>query len=309
MRTFSIPLLVRCYRPYSNSSRRCFRSLSNPLFQQAQHRHEQASPPLPPDAHSVRSFPFQEPVILALLPSITAKRTSLTNPRDHTSDQEGFFYSVPPEHYDKYMVPRSFRPSFRKNVDTFGECSLMIRAPGLQIIDYINRSNLALPPVRYVLFGRDGVGKSLVLLYLLHYFGCNDWVIFHAPIVSHWTYALKELQESTFKPGRVDLPLESVEWLQNFLQQNGNILRGTPESPSQLAAHQKYVWSKREETLPGSPLLDIVELGIKRARYIQSAVGCVLTSTTNHDVQFYKQAWVRQKNVHSSGGGEGVNLN
>lgn len=218
----------------------------------------------------------EQPIIPLILPTITAKRTSLLNPADHTVDHEGFYYSVPQDQYDRNMGSRTFREMFRKDVKTFGECSIMIRSPGLEIINYIKRTNFSIPVVRYVLFGRAGVGKSATLAYLVHYFLLNGWVVLHVPSVTHWNNQVKEVQESTFKPGRIDLPLDSVDWLQHFLLQNGDLLRGSPGSPSNLKTHQKYIWSKREETPENSPLLDIVELGIKRARYANDCIGVIV---------------------------------
>ncbi|XP_055327517.1 28S ribosomal protein S29, mitochondrial-like [Paramacrobiotus metropolitanus] len=263
------------FLPFENSVR-CFRVVFPSL------QHQQVVQPMPVSteasgAENRMPFDPQEPTRSpTVVQRITAKRTTLQNPADHTRDHEAFYYTVPNDHYDKYFGFRTLPSLFRDNVKSFQECALMIREPGLEVIECVKRSNPAFPPVRYCLFGRDGVGKTMTLAYLLHFFLSNRWLVFHMPRLVYWSRRYKEVQENTFKPGRIDLPVDSMEWLQHFLSQNGDLLKGSAESSNKILTHQKYIFSKREETPEGAPLLDVVELGIKRAKYANDCIGIIV---------------------------------
>ncbi|OQV22154.1 28S ribosomal protein S29, mitochondrial [Hypsibius exemplaris] len=256
------------------------RVIASELVQKAEEKSE-------PSSSSAASTSEEVPMEL---PRVQARRTSQQNPADHTMDVEGFFYTVPPAVVEPLfgwtrpvsntrgaagatdMRSRTLQYLHEQGL-TLREYALMIRQPALEVMDYIKKSDLSLPAVRYVLYGRHGSGKTASLAHILHFFAANDWLIVHMPRVTYYNRHYKEVADSTFHPGRIDLPVCSVEWLQHFLSQNSAILK---DPSRKLLTHKTYVWSKREETPAGSPLLDIVELGIKRGRYANDAIGVLM---------------------------------
>ncbi|GAV05640.1 hypothetical protein RvY_15740 [Ramazzottius varieornatus] len=227
--------------------------------------------------------PLVDTSVPAHLPVVNAKRTTITRPREHTLDHEGFYYCVPPEQSDVIygMSPNSGAFDMRHRTlqnlrfqwELAKESAIMIRKPALEVMEYVKNTNFAHPVVRYVIYGREGSGRTCTLTHLLHFFKDEGFILLHVPKISIWSRRYKEVQESKFKPGRIDLPLDSVEWLQHFLLQNGEHLR---QPNTKLVTHKTYVWSKREETPAGSPLSDIIDVGIKRARYANDCIGVLV---------------------------------
>ena len=52
----------------------------------------------------------------------------------------------------------------------------MVRDPAVQIINTIKNIDMEKPAVRFVLYGRNGVGKSITLAHMTH-FGHNEGFI------------------------------------------------------------------------------------------------------------------------------------
>ena len=93
------------------------------------------------------------------LPVVKAKRTTITRPREHTIDHEGFYYSIPQEQSDKIYglhqksVPFDLRHRTLQNLrhqwEVTKESAIMIRKPALEIMHYVKNTNFAHPVVRY----------------------------------------------------------------------------------------------------------------------------------------------------------------
>lgn len=162
--------------------------------------------------------------------------------------------------------------SFDKQVKTFGETSIMVRQPALEIMHYIKNTDLADRPVaRYVLFGKDGVGKSLNLAHLLHFGMENDFLLIHVPWVPDWFKKPKEVATSPNKEGFVDLPMDAAAWLIHFKNQNMRLL-----SKLNLVTTKDIVWSKREMTPAGSNLIELIEHGISRVKYATDVMNALV---------------------------------
>nr|XP_027219166.1 28S ribosomal protein S29, mitochondrial-like [Penaeus vannamei] len=208
----------------------------------------------------------------AVLEQITAPRTSISQPSLHTKDHLGLWYKIEPEVLKQLYSLGGIPRKYAVQCTTFNETCLMVREPAVTVIDLIKRSNLSLPPNKFMLYGCDGVGKTLSLVHILHYLAEDGWLLIHLPVPSKWRRDVKEVVPSTSVPGRFDHPLQAALWLQHFRSQNSELLKTL-----QLETSMTYTWTRRESTEAGSPLMALVEQGVNRARY---ASDCIMALTT-----------------------------
>ncbi|XP_053559160.1 28S ribosomal protein S29, mitochondrial [Bombina bombina] len=195
-------------------------------------------------------------------------RTSENNPENHTDQHEGQHYTISAPEV-KTIFPQGLPRRFQMQSKTFNETSLMIRKPGLELIGYLKNTNFSLPPVRYVLYGRKGTGKSITLCHVLHYCHLQDWLLLQIPDAHILVKNSKELMPSSYNKDRYDQPLEASTWLKNFKASNERFLK-------QIQTQQRYVWSKREITEEGRPLGEVVDQGLTRVKSSSDAMGVVL---------------------------------
>ncbi|GAB0099363.1 mitochondrial ribosomal protein S29 [Sergentomyia squamirostris] len=198
-------------------------------------------------------------------------RTNETSPSQHSLIHEGKFYQINPQIKKQLFTHGGFPKSYEKQMKTFAETTLMVRKPALEVMDYIKQINFNKPVIRYVLYGTNGVGKSLTLTHLLHYGSENDFVLVHVPWVANWLKRPKELVTLNEPEGYFDLPLDAAAWLIHFKNQNSPLL-----SRLQLTTTKDYVWSQREVTKEGSTLLELVEHGINRIKFATGTISALL---------------------------------
>ncbi|KAK8728946.1 hypothetical protein OTU49_008890 [Cherax quadricarinatus] len=208
---------------------------------------------------------------------VTAPRTSLNQPGLQTEEQLGLWYTLEQDIAKQLFGLGGIPKQFATQCKTFAETCLMIRKPALTTIDYIKKTNLALPPNKFILYGREGVGKSLSLVHITHFLSQDNWLLVHIPWAPRWRRGFKEITASATVPGRYDHPLDAVIWLQHFKSQNSQLLKTL-----QLETSEEYKWSRREVTEAGAPLIDIVELGISRARFASDCIMAVTTELKKH---------------------------
>ncbi|XP_072947353.1 small ribosomal subunit protein mS29 [Epargyreus clarus] len=201
-------------------------------------------------------------------------RTTEALPSQHNENQIGMFYTVDKETVKQLYGHGGFPKSFMKQTKTFTEAALMVRQPALDIMECIKASDLDKPAIRYVIYGEKGTGKSLTLAHLLHYAHKEGYLIVHVPWVSEWLRRVlrhKEMSNSQSREGFVDLPLDAAAWLLHFKIQNQVLLKN-----SDLRISKEYVWSKREKTEVGAPLMELVEHGIARVKYACDVVDAIV---------------------------------
>ncbi|XP_014287390.1 small ribosomal subunit protein mS29 isoform X1 [Halyomorpha halys] len=204
-----------------------------------------------------------------------AKRTNETNPALHKADQIGLFYSINEDDRKRVFSFGGFPKPFMDNVKTFTEASIMIREPALEIIDYLKRADYNKPTIRYVLYGKAGLGKSLTVAHILHYAYCNGFYLLHVPWVWDWFRNNRiESAPSTFVKGILDFPVISANWLKHFQAQNEHFL--SAEDEKIIKTSQDYVWNQRETTPAGSPLSELVIHGINRVKYSGAVVSAII---------------------------------
>ncbi|XP_063808795.1 small ribosomal subunit protein mS29, partial [Pseudophryne corroboree] len=108
-------------------------------------------------------------------------RTSECDPDRHTEAHEGQYYNHSPSQKVRTTFPYGLPARFQLQCKTFNETSLMVRSPALEVIQYLRNTNFSQPAVRYLLYGKNGTGKSLSLCHVLHYCQSQGWFILHLP--------------------------------------------------------------------------------------------------------------------------------
>lgn len=205
-------------------------------------------------------------------------RTAETSPGQHTHEQLAKFYTIQPDLKKQIYQYGGLPKSFEKQVKTFGEAALMVRPPALEIMHYIKNTDLATRPVnRYLLYGPDGVGKSLTLAHLLHFGAENDFLLIHVPWVPDWFKKPKEIANAYSREGHVDLPLDAAAWLIHFKNQNAKLL-----PKLNLTTSKEIVWSKRESTPAGATLSELIEHGIARVKYASEVMSVLVAELKAH---------------------------
>lgn len=200
----------------------------------------------------------------------TTFRTPETDPLKHDIQQEGLYYTVPEKIYENYVQPGAL-PGYRRLAKTFQESTIMVRKPALELFDVIDNMNLNHPPLRILLYGKLGSGKSMTLAHVMHRYAEQDWVIVNVPWVGFWVKYTpqREISMSSYRPGRVDLTAEAVDWLKLFYRQNEKHF-------ANLQTTKAYIWTDKERAESGTPLSEIIEFGLNRPKFASDSVGAIL---------------------------------
>ncbi|EDW72247.1 uncharacterized protein Dwil_GK20823 [Drosophila willistoni] len=204
--------------------------------------------------------------------AISEFRTAVTNPGEHSSLHVAKFYTIPVEQKKKIFGGGGLPKQYEQQIKTFQEACLMVRSPALELLHYIQNADLSKPAVRYVVYGANGVGKTLTMAHVLHYGSLNDFMLVHVPWVPNWMKRPKEAANSSTQEGFIDLPFDAAAWLVHFKTQNLKLLQQLD-----LKTSKEYVWSKRESTPAGSTLLELVEHGIARIKYASETTAALIS--------------------------------
>ncbi|KAL1243623.1 Small ribosomal subunit protein [Trichinella spiralis] len=113
--------------------------------------------------------------------------------------------------------------------------------------------------------------KTTTLCQALHWAYMNDFIVCHVPFARKWIHNFKEVSISTWKSGRIDMPLDAAAWLEVFKRRNEARIRALGMKTS-----KDYVWGARDSTKCDEPLMSVVELGIARPKFATDCVGVLL---------------------------------
>ncbi|ESO07686.1 hypothetical protein HELRODRAFT_170221 [Helobdella robusta] len=198
--------------------------------------------------------------------------TSVDNPDQHNQRHESLFYTVPKNHF-KQWLSKGLETHFYRSAKAFNEANIMIRKPALEVISCLSKVDKSFPLLKFILHGRNGCGKSTSLAHIIHYSGAKGWMIVHVPWAAFYNrYSCSEIQYSTHsKTMRVDQPLAAAQWLADFKLQNEALLKNL-----NVLVSDTYVWNKREQTIPNSPMLEMIDFGLTRVKYATDVMGVVL---------------------------------
>nr|CAG4644781.1 EOG090X05V1 [Leptodora kindtii] len=208
---------------------------------------------------------------LDIQPVLSNCRTNESNPVNHNAEHEGRFYRIAEPAKKQLFSHGGLPKSFATLCHTFNELCVMVRKPAVEVINYLEQTDLELPVCRYAIYGNIGTGKSLLLTHILHYGHTSGQLLVHIPWAPNWFRKSKEVVPSTTRPDKFDSPVESVEWLKHFLSQNGSLLQQL-----NLKTTETYTWSKREVTEEGSSWNTLLDLGLTRGKYATDCVAVLL---------------------------------
>ncbi|XP_023297513.2 28S ribosomal protein S29, mitochondrial [Lucilia cuprina] len=225
-------------------------------------------------AASVDINEIQNSLRAALVP--TDYRTNETNTAKHSNIHEAKFYTIPAEVKKQLFGGGGLPKKFEAQVKTFTEACLMVRQPAMEVISYIENTDFTKPVVRYVLYGENGVGKSLTMAHVIHYGHQNGFLLVHVPWAPNWMKRPKETANAA-QEGFIDLPFDAAAWLLHFKNQNAPLLQSLD-----LKTSQEYVWSKRESTPAGSSLSELIEHGITRIKFASETIAALLSEIKQH---------------------------
>ncbi|XP_078048461.1 mitochondrial ribosomal protein S29 [Augochlora pura] len=186
-------------------------------------------------------------------------RTFESNPENHESHL-GKVYTIPKDTQKLYQ--NGMTNEWRQQIKVFGEFSILVRRPATEIISYLEQTDFLKPINKYVLYGKDGVGKTSTILHLIHYGLVKEFIVFNVPSVNNWFKFPTEAPESPIIPDKIDLPLQAGAWLTYFKNLNAPLL-----SKLDLKVTKDYVWTHRESTTCGEPLLHMIEFGEQRIKF------------------------------------------
>lgn len=203
------------------------------------------------------------------------------SPIELTLKHEAQWYTVKPQSFNRLGLNDKLSENYRKQADTFLECSFMVRKPFLEVVHCMRNVRPYFPINRLVLYGKVGTGKSVTLNQAFHCGHEDGWVLVNVPSVRKWNHNFQEISMSSWKPGRIDLPLESAEWLQDFKKVNQHVI----EDIGALKTSKDYEWGKRDSTPAGTSLLEVIENGINRVRFATDAVGVLLKELKSYASQ------------------------
>nr|XP_022918455.1 28S ribosomal protein S29, mitochondrial [Onthophagus taurus] len=197
-------------------------------------------------------------------------RTTETNPLNHTTNHLGQFYRISHDLEQKIFHHGGLPKSFQIQSKTFTETCLMVREPYVDIVNCIKSMDFSKPALRFVLYGKEGSGKTLTMAHLLHYAYLSDFLIVHVPWVGNWMRRCKESSASITKEGYTDINLDAASWLLHFKTQNATLLNN-PD----FVTSKEYIWSKRESTPKEVSLIKLIDHGISRVKYASDCVVCL----------------------------------
>lgn len=207
-------------------------------------------------------------------------RTNEMSPTNHTKIQTSKFYRQNADLRKQLFANGGYPKTYENQLKTFGESCLMVRKPAIELMHYIQQSDLSKATIRYVLYGKNGTGKSLTLAHLLHYGYEQEFVLVHVPWIPNWFKKPKEKSNSSTREGCIDLPIDAAAWLIHFKTQNIHLL-----SKLNLKCSRDYIWSKRETTPAGATLLELIEHGIARIKFACDTIAVMLDELKEQSTQ------------------------
>lgn len=206
------------------------------------------------------------------------------DPMRHTHSHEGLFYNLPEgkqiQQIFGHLTP--FDPETTAYYKTLGKSPVvMIRKPALDTMEYIKKLKPSMPNLRVLFYGDKGHGKTHILSHLLHYLHTEQqYFIIHVREMKKFTTTPGPegfYVASNSRQGRIDNPLSAAVLLQQFRVQNANLIE---EYKDKLTCGRDYIWSSREVTKAGEPLMNVAEHGVNRVNHASDCVAVLFKELT-----------------------------
>ncbi|CAB3410952.1 unnamed protein product [Caenorhabditis bovis] len=210
--------------------------------------------------------------------SLRHARLMSTEATSFTLADAGTLYEIDAESSKRLNMRANLPSPMGKQLETLGELVTLVREPLLEVVSCMRVVEKTLPTLRLVLWGAFGTGKSVTLNQAVHYASANDWVVVQLRSAMLLTRQVKEIEMSSYVPGRINDPPNAVAILQAFKQQNQHIWKKLAE----LTTEREYEWSKSEKTGAGKPITEIVEMGISAPFLSSDCVGALFRELRRH---------------------------
>jgi len=187
-----------------------------------------------------------------------------------------------------------FPSLYEEKCDCLQEEVILIRKPAVEIFDVLRNvdTDTMDKPLKLVLWGKNGgeshsiiavhyrtytgQGKSLTLAHVKHYFmKSQDFVLVDFGHMRHWFHHNNKIEKSATKEGLFNHVQDSTMQLKAFKEYNA-------DKVANLTTKEEYVWSAREKTEKGSPLMALVEHGLDRPKFVADAFLCLLQELKAH---------------------------
>ncbi|XP_006622472.1 28S ribosomal protein S29, mitochondrial isoform X1 [Apis dorsata] len=195
-------------------------------------------------------------------------RTEL-NPVEHDESCLNKIYTLPSDITSLLMKDMTIE--LKKQATIFREFGILVRKPAIELISYLEQTDYTKSINKYVLYGKEGVGKTTTLLHLIHYGLVKHFIVVYLPWVRNWFRYAREVSESPLIPGKLDLPQLSAAWLKYL-----NYLNETSLSQYNLKTTKEYTWSQKEVTKCGETLSNLIKFGIERTKFACGVVNALL---------------------------------
>lgn len=196
-------------------------------------------------------------------------RTNKSDPTNHSPSDEAMFYTLPKEVQNKLFAVYNWHKTTHELFDVMNEAAIMIRRPALQIMQELRSHDWEQPLRRFLLHGRPGTGRSFTLTHLAHFGHKSNYILVHCVSPNAFTRYPQEKATSDYKADRVDTPIDAALLLQHFKAQNAHLL-------TNLTTSRAYMWTMREKTEQGEPLINVIDHGINRMKHASDAYAVLL---------------------------------
>jgi len=194
------------------------------------------------------------------------------------------FYTVPEHDFETVFDKGNLCTAFMSlDAKTFNKFSLMIRKPSLEAIHYLNQADLTKPPLKVLLHGRIGSGKTSCLMHMQHFLCSQDFLVIPITNLRNTMHSWQEVLFEADDEGVVDVnakgqqPVKAAEWIRNLIG-----AKKTKEFLAELTTDQQYQWGVDEVSDEGTTLLSLCEFALNRPRRASRIASVVIDQVKRH---------------------------
>jgi hypothetical protein len=206
------------------------------------------------------------------LHSATYKTATTSDLSKFGNKDVGYLYRIPNEHATSLCFNLVLPKDYNALTSTLQEYVLMFRQQTLEAFNCIQNLQSGQTSPRLLIWGDWGTGKTLTLVQLAHLAFTQNYIIVTITDAMCWARDdYHEMQVSTYKPGRLNIPHWATRMLSLFKQQN----QSNWSTLANLKTTKKYEWSQVEQTEKGRPITEIVEIGLS-APYLATDCLCAI---------------------------------
>ncbi|KAH9284150.1 28S ribosomal protein S29, mitochondrial [Echinococcus granulosus] len=212
-----------------------------------------------------------------------APRTSILTPSAQLSNPTaclGRFYSIPDPIASRIISPFLTNEHLRE-LSLFGDFSLLIRKPALDIMGFLESAKLTSSVPRFVLYGQPGCGISVQLAHIAHYAAEKEGLIFAFCNAEDWLERCSDFIPSNayhqgqhrhlFEGEALDFPCRSAAWLSGFVKLNSPVL----EKLNPMIT-RPVEWTVKDSSPAGTPWMELIDFAITRPKYSTDCIGILL---------------------------------